>query len=176
MVRQPPNTIRLFSPGTAEDWVQAEQLITELKDWDVQQCQPLGFDRDDVLSVFYPDDIAAIRGYSVRPNGCFLLAVDEASPVGCAAFRRLTDSTCELYDVYVRPSSRGRAVGAMLLRYLMSSAKTAGYQTMVLETAVFMHTAHSLYQSLHFQVREPYREVPSRFAKATIWMECRLSD
>jgi GNAT superfamily N-acetyltransferase len=149
-------------------------LIAELKEWDVQQCQALGFERDDVLSVFYPDDIGAIRRDSVPPNGCFLLAIDACSPVGCATFRRSAPSVCELYDVYVRPSSRGRGIASMLLQRLMSDARSAGYQTMFLETAAFMHSAHSLYRSLHFRVRAPYRTIPSRFAKATIWMECEL--
>jgi GNAT superfamily N-acetyltransferase len=174
-VGRPPGTIRLLSPSTEEEWGEAEVLIAELKEWDVQQSQALGFDRDEVMSVFYPDDIGGIRRDSVPPNGCLLLAVDAGSPVGCAAFRRLTSSGCELYDVYVCPSSRGRGVGSMLLRRLKSDAKAAGYQTMFLETAVFMHTAHSLYRSFHFHARDPYRAVPSRFAKATIWMECRLA-
>jgi ribosomal protein S18 acetylase RimI-like enzyme len=170
----PPNPIRLLSPGNEEDWRQADLLISELKEWDAQQSQALGFDRDEVLSVFYPDDIGAVRHHSVPPNGRFLLALDADSPVGCAAFRQLSLNECELYDVYVRPRARGRGVASMLLRHLMREAQAAGYQTMFLETAVFMHSAHSLYRSLHFQARVPYRAVPSKFAKATIWMECTL--
>jgi len=173
-MRQAPNTIRLLAPVTEEDWIQAERLITELKEWDVQQCQPLGFDRDDVLNTFYPDDMESIRRDSVPPHGHFLLAVDASSPVGCAALRRFNDTACELYDVYVRPDARGRGVALMSLRRLMSDAKAAGYQAMLLETAVFMHSAHKIYRSLGFQNREPYRAVPSRFAGAAIWMECRL--
>jgi ribosomal protein S18 acetylase RimI-like enzyme len=169
-------TIRLLSPCTEEEWSYADVLIAELKEWDVQQSKAFGFDRDDVLGVFYPDEMGSIRCDSVRPNGCFLLATDASSPVGCAAFRRTAPTACELYDVYVRPSFRGRGIASMLLQRLMSDAQAAGYQTMFLETAAFMHSAHTLYRSLHFQVRDPYRTVPSRFAKATIWMECRLHE
>ena len=172
----PPGTIQLLSPRTEDEWSQAEVLISELQEWDMQQSQALGFDRDDILSVFYPSDMGDIRRDSVPSGGRFLLAVDASSPLGCAAFRRLTSTECELYDVYVRPRSRGRGVASMLLRHLMSDAKAAGYQTMILETAVFMHSAHSLYRSLRFKARDPYRAVPSRFAKATIWMECSLRD
>ena len=167
--------LQLLQPDTEEEWAQADVLISELKDWDVQQCEVLGFDRDDVLSTFYPADIAEIRRDSVPPDGCFLLAADAGLLLGCAAFHRLTAAECELYDVYVRPAARGRGVAAVLLRRLMSDAKAAGYQTMVLETAVFMRDAHRLYRSLQFQVRSPYRDVPARFAAATLWMECRLS-
>ena len=165
----------LNRPNTEEEWAQADLLISELKDWDAQECQALGFDREDVLSTFYPANIADIRRDSAPPDGCFLLAADTTgSPVGCAAFRRLTGAECELYDVYVRPAGRGRGVAAVLLRRLMSDAKAAGYQTMVLETAVFMRHAHRLYRALGFQDRSPYRAVPARFAAATLWMECRL--
>ena len=170
----PPGAIQLLSPGTEKEWGQAEALIAELKEWDVQQSQTLGFDRDEVLSVFYPDDIGRIRHDSVPPDGCFLLAIDAGSPVGCVALRRLTSTVCELYDVYVRPSSRGRGIASRLLRHLMSNAQAAGYQTMRLETAAFMHSAHALYRALQFRTRDPYRAVPARFSKATIWMECRL--
>jgi GNAT superfamily N-acetyltransferase len=173
-VGHPEDPIRLVSPTTDEEWGQAQVLIAELIEWDVQQSRALGFDRDEVTNVFYPNDIGGIRRDSVPPNGRLLLAVDAGSPVGCAAFRRLTPDACELYDVYVRPSSRGQGVGSVLLQSLVSEAKIAGYRVMLLETAVFMHTAHSLYRSLHFQTREPYRAVPSKYAKATIWMECRL--
>jgi hypothetical protein len=63
----------------------------------------------------------------------------------------------------------------MLLRHLMSGAKAAGYQAMLLETAVFMLSAHSIYRALQFQDCEPYRAIPPKFAEATLWMECRLS-
>ena len=168
-------TIQLLPPTTEEEWTHVENLITEFKEWDAQQCQALGFDRDEVLSVFYPDDMGAIRRDSVPPGGRFLLAVDANSPLGCAGFRSLTSSECELYDVYVRPGARGRGVASMLLHRLMGDAKAVGYQGMVLETAVFMLSAHSLYRALQFQTREPYRAIPEKFAEATLWMECRLS-
>jgi ribosomal protein S18 acetylase RimI-like enzyme len=166
--------IRILSPATEDEWRHADVLIAELKEWDMQQSQVLGFDRDEVMSVFYPDDIGDIRRHSVPPDGCLLLAMDASLPIGCAAFRRLTSNACEIYDVYVRPTCRGQGIGSMLLQRLMSDAKVAGYRAMYLETATFMHNAHSLYRSLHFQVREPYRSIPVRFAKATMWMECKL--
>lgn len=103
-----PATIRLLSPGTEDEWGQAEALMAELKEWDVQQSQALGFHRDEVLSLFYPDDISGVRRDTVPPNGLFLLAADASSPMACAAFRPLTSSGCELYHVYARPSCRGR--------------------------------------------------------------------
>jgi ribosomal protein S18 acetylase RimI-like enzyme len=174
LLKRRPGTLRVFSPTTEEDWRQAALLITELKEWDSQQSQALGFEPDEVMSVFYPDDMADIRRYSVSPLGCLLLAMDGEVPLGCAAFRRLTSDTCEAYDVYVRPTCRRRGIGSILLRRLMHDAKIYGYRTMCLETATFMRAAHRLYELLHFQIRTPYRSIPARYAKATMWMECNL--
>jgi ribosomal protein S18 acetylase RimI-like enzyme len=168
------STLRVFSATSDEDWRQAALLIAELKEWDAQQSQALGFEPGEVMSVFYPDDIADIRGYSVSPLGCLLLAMDGEVPLGCAAFRRLNSDACEAYNVYVRPTCRRRGIGLILVRRLMREAKICGYRTMCLETATFMRAAHRLYESLHFQIRVPYRSIPARHAKATMWMECKL--
>jgi GNAT superfamily N-acetyltransferase len=168
--------VRVVSPTTEDDWQDADVLITELKEWDLLQSKDLGFDPDEVLSVFYPDDIGDIRRDSVPPDGCFLLARDAHLPAGCAAFRRLTANACELYDVYVRPTSRGRGIGSLLLEQLIGEAKARGYHTMCLETAKFMHDAHRLYRSLQFYMREPYRSIPAMLAEATMWMECKLGE
>jgi GNAT superfamily N-acetyltransferase len=168
------STIRIVTPTTEDEWGHADVLIAELKKWDVQQSQALGFDGTEVLNLFYPDDLWDIRRDSAPPDGRFLLAIEGSLPVGCAAFRRLTSTICEIYDVYVRPGSRGRGLGYLLMRRLMSNAELAGYQIVRLETAMFMHDAHKLYRSLHFQVRDPYRAIPSKLVDATMWMECKL--
>lgn len=164
----------IHSPITDEEWQQADVLVSELKAWDMRQSEDLGFVPDDVIRIFYPDDIADTRQQSVAPAGCLLLAIDARMPVGLAAYRQLTSSACELYNVYVRPVCRGRGIASRLLQALMSNAKSVGYQTMCLETATFMHDAHALYRAVNFKAREPYRRIPAKFAAATIWMECRL--
>jgi GNAT superfamily N-acetyltransferase len=167
-------TIQIRSPTTDDEWREADALIAEFKQWDLQQCEPLGFDAHTILSVFYPDTIDDIRRDSVSPNGCFLLARDGDLPVGCAAFRRLTSSACELFDVYVRPIARGHGLARLLLEQLISNARLAGYRSMCLETASFMQDAHKLYRSLGFKLCEPYRSIPPALAPVTLWMECHL--
>jgi len=175
LIKDASGVTRVLSPSTEAEWNHAESLISELKDWDVRQSQTLGFAQDEVLDVFYPDNIEEIRRQSVLPDGCFAIVLDSSDPAGCAGFRRLTSETCELYDVYVRPEHRGRGIGSTLLQHLLNQARAAGYETMRLETASFMLTAHNLYRSLQFQVREPYRSIPARFADVTIWMERKLA-
>lgn len=164
-----PEAISIVSPSTDREWRHVEVLMDELKAWDVRQSETLGFVRDEVIELFYPEDIEEVRRHSAAPDGCLLLAMEAAVPVGCAAFRRLTSEACEAYNVYVRPAHRGRRIASRLLQRLQRAAKTAGYRAMRLETAIFMRDAHRLYRSLHFQVRAAYRSVPDSFAGATLW-------
>jgi ribosomal protein S18 acetylase RimI-like enzyme len=169
-------TIIIRSPSTVREWREADVLLSELKAWDVRQSQALGLDPDEVMNIFYPDSIGDRWQDSLPPAGCLLLAIDASKPVGLAAYRQLTSDTCELYHVYVRPVCRGRGIGSQLLHVLMSDAKSVGYRTMHLETAMFMRDAHSLYRALKFRAREPYRIIPADFAAVTMWMECSLTD
>ena len=168
------NCVRVLSPRTDDEWHDADVLIAELKEWDVHQSGALGFTRDEVIDVFYPGDVEDVRRQSESPNGCFLLAMDGSQAVGCASFRRLSPDACEVSNVYVRASHRGRRIGSLLLQHLLAGAKAAGYDSARLETAGFMLTAHNLYKSFRFQIREPYRSVPAKFAAVTLWMECKL--
>jgi ribosomal protein S18 acetylase RimI-like enzyme len=166
--------ILLLSPSSESEWDSANRLIAELQAWDLEQSRRLGFDGDEVLRVFYGEDADAVRRDSMKPDGCFLLAMDATAPAGCAAFRRQSASACELYSVFVRPACRGRSIGRTLIRRLVSDARLAGYQTMRLETALFMRDAQKLYQSLNFQTREPYRQIAPHLARATLWLELQL--
>lgn len=166
--------IRVLSPTHDDDWIYVESLIAELKEWDIRQSRALGFADEEVLRVFYPDDVEQIRQQSAPPDGCFAIAMDGSTPAACAGFHRLSPGKCELYDVYVRPGYRGRGIGSSLVQRLLALAGAAGYQAMCLETASFMLTAHKLYRSLQFRVRAPYRDIPAKLADVTMWMECRL--
>lgn len=166
--------VRIIEPATDDEWCRAGILIGELQEWDRRQSKALGFDADEVIGVFYPDDMGEIRRTSGSPEARFLLAMDALDPVGCAAYRRLTPTACEAYDVYVRPTCRGRGTGSALLQRLVRDAVAAGYSAMCLETATFMHDAHKLYTSLGFHDRRAYRKIPDKFVDATIWMECRF--
>ena len=166
--------MEIRSPGSDEEWQQAKALRAEMMEWDVVECRALGFSRDEVVDTFYAADHDEIREASVPPEGGFLLATEAGEPLACAAFHRISDTSCELYDVYVRPAARGRRLATLMIEQLMVVARGAGYQKMVLETATFMVHAHKIYRALGFTVREPYHDISPKWAPVTIWMECRL--
>lgn len=167
--------VRVFRPARENEWRDVERLISELKSWDLAQSRALGLDPDEVAGFFYAGDAGDVRRESGPAGGCMLLAVDADGPAGCAAFRRLSPDACEVLHVYVRPDRRGRGIGSMLLGQLADAAGAAGYRAMRLETATFMRAAHRLYRAHRFQVREPYRSIPARFAEFTISMERTLA-
>ena len=159
--------IRILSPATDQELRDAGTLMSELKDWDLEQSRALGLDAAEVARFFYPDD-DQISGRIL------LLAMAGHSPAGCAAIHRLDEIACELHSVYVRPANRGSGIAGQLVRQLAEQAREAGYRAMRLETATFMGEAQKLYAALGFRVREPYRSIPPQFAPYTIPMELDL--
>ena len=159
--------IRIISPATDQEWRDAMTMMSELKDWDLEQSRALGLDAGEVERFFYPYVDHMTRG-------SLLLAMDSQSPVGCAAMYRLDETASELHSVYVRPASRGAGIAGQLVRQLVERAREEGYRVMRLETATFMGQAQKLYGSLGFRVRDPYRIIPPQFAQLTIPMELDL--
>ncbi len=170
-----PAVVDLVCPTTEVEWTQAQCLIDEFIDWDVDQSSSLGFGRAEVLIAFYPATLEDIRRSSAAPGGEFLIAKSSAAPAGCAAFQRWSSDACELYSVYVSPAYRGLGVGSRLVNRLRHDAAVAGYRAMYLETATFMHRAHKLYRTCQFEVCEHYRTRLPRFQEATIAMRCVLA-
>ncbi|MET0280859.1 MAG: GNAT family N-acetyltransferase [Steroidobacteraceae bacterium] len=168
-------TLDFGHPRTEADWHNAQILIHELIEWDVSQSRHQGFDRAEVVEIFYPDTWEDIRAHSAEPGGGFLLATAGGNPAGCAAFKRLSPEVCELYSVYVRPDFRGQRIASHLISRLKKEAFAIGYLTMYLETATFMSDAHRLYRAHGFKVRHHYRPLPPRHANAIVSMQCDLS-
>lgn len=79
--------------------------------------------------------------------------------------------------MYVRPEFRGKGVGRALLDRLITEAREVGYQRMRLDSARFMHVAHTLYRSMGFQDIPAYEgsEVPREFQAHWLFMEKTLA-
>ena len=94
------------------------------------------------------------------PGGSFLLARHNNEFVACGAFRRFSDTDCEMKRLYVRPAGRNLGIGRQLAQVLIAEAKSLGYRRMLLDTLPTMQSAQGLYKSLGFQPTEPYRFNP----------------
>jgi putative acetyltransferase len=94
------------------------------------------------------------------PGGTFFLARQSGQFLACGAFRRFSDSDCEMKRLYVRPAGRNLGIGRQLAVALIAEAKALGYKRMLLDTLPTMQSAQSLYKSLGFEPTEPYRFNP----------------
>lgn len=108
----------------------------------------------------FANELANLPGDYSLPSGRLLLAVDGNAAIGCVALRALSNATCEMKRLYVRPAARGRGVGRLLTRAVLSAARESGYERVLLDTLPSMSAARALYHSLGFTEVPPYCHNP----------------
>ena len=87
------------------------------------------------------------------PDGYFLVARLDGSPVGCAGICRCEgNETAELRRMYVAPEARGMGIARSLLTVLEQKACELGYRTLRLETGPEQPEAVHLYETGGFAV------------------------
>jgi len=101
-------------------------------------------------------ELTTLPGKYRAPAGQLLLAWQGEEVLGCIALRPVSDDTCEMKRLYVRPQARGERLGRRLVEQLCTEARQVGYRRIVLDTLPSMGEAVHLYQSLDFQVTDPY--------------------
>ena len=110
-------------------------------------------------------ELAAITGDSGKrhfssedvqvPRAVWAIAKDEnQQPVGCGAFRPLSDTTAELKRMYSNRTSPG--IGSALLSWLEEAARELGYREMWLETRKINTRAVQFYQKHGYAQRDNY--------------------
>jgi GNAT superfamily N-acetyltransferase len=108
----------------------------------------------------WDEEVSRLPGDYAQPDGVLLLAVEAGISLGCAAFRRLDDETCELKRMFVPPMARGGGVGRALAESVLDHARKAGYRRMCLDTSVQQTEAIALYRSLGFEEIPAYHQIP----------------
>jgi len=92
--------------------------------------------------------------YDIPGAGIFLAWVGN-EVVGCAAYRKVSDSTCEMKRVYVRPNSRGNRLGSVLVERVIKEARASDYKKMYLDVLPEFEAALALYKSYGFKPDKP---------------------
>jgi GNAT superfamily N-acetyltransferase len=108
----------------------------------------------------------------IWPGGQIFFAMDGAQAVGTAAAIRVSAQAFELGKMAVSPSCQGRGLGERLGRAVIDYARSAGAETIYLETNSRLANAIRLYQRLGF--RKADFPVQSDYARADVYMELRL--
>ncbi len=109
--------------------------------------------------------------YFGPPDGCLLVAKYKKESAGCVALRKLSDDTCEMKRLYVRPKFRGLKIGRNLANAVIAQARKIGYKHMRIHTISALEQANRLYKSLGFNEIDPYEYTPREDA---VFMELKL--
>ncbi len=104
------------------------------------------------------------------PDGVFLLLEEEEAVVGCGGIRRVAmpdgeGDVFEIKHVFLRPETRGRGWGRLLLNELEARARALGAQALVLDTHHTLEAAGHLYRKSGFVEIPRYNDNPN----ATRW-------
>jgi putative acetyltransferase len=94
-----------------------------------------------------------------------LLAEADGDSIGCVGVRSVDRRTAEMKRLYVRASHRGRGIGRRLAEAAIASARSRGFERMVLDSLPKMHEALALYRSLDFREIPPYLPEPTPGAR-----------
>ncbi len=99
----------------------------------------------------FEEEFANLPGPYAPPDGGLLLARLDERVVGCAAFRKVDATTCEMKRVYVRPAARGTGLGRQLVERVLRDAREAGYARICLDVLPEFVAAQQLYAALGFK-------------------------
>ncbi|NLP83669.1 GNAT family N-acetyltransferase [Microbacterium sp. CFH 90308] len=121
-----------------------------------------GFAEIDVsYTTTFPD-----RAAFEPPRGVFIvLDDDEGAAVGCGGIRRLPPGPhgmrYEVKHLYLRPQTRGRGCGRLLMDELESRARELGARELVLDTHHSLEAAAALYARTGFVTIPRYNDNPN---------------
>ncbi|MFT4289316.1 GNAT family N-acetyltransferase [Nocardioides sp.] len=115
----------------------------------------------DMYAVSPPESVHALDLDGLRgPAMSFWSAWSGSSLVGCGALKTHADGSVELKSMRVATSARGRGVGAAILSFLLSQARSRAATVVRLETGAedYFVPARRLYASHGFVERGPFAD------------------
>lgn len=153
------------------------QLNVEYLSWVFSGIEDLfGVPADQLVgmpaSEYVPRVIEKVCG-DLPPRGIFYLAKVDNKLAGMGGLRFLRIGVAEIKRIYFRPAFRGMKLGERILNRLLADARAFGYQSVCLDTALFMTSAHRLYETNGFSDCPAYEgvEVPMQFHGRWRFME-----
>jgi putative acetyltransferase len=135
----------------------ASAVVLRVVSWDHPDAEELrAAQRADIVAR-YGGDFEPGHKPTAADIAVFVVAYDGETPIGCGAFRDLTDEqpTVEVKRMYVRPEYRGRKIGQLILRDLETRAGDRGATRVRLETGTQQPEAVRLYEGAG------YRQIPN---------------
>lgn len=123
-------------------------------------------------SEYVPTVIEKVCG-EPPPRGVFYLLRVNGQLAGMGGLRGARAGVAEIKRIYIRPGFRGLKLGQRILDRLLADARSFGFQSLHLDTAPFMKSAHRLYERNGFTDCPAYEgvEVPEAFHDQWRFME-----
>lgn len=109
-----------------------------------------------------------------RPTGTILIAESLGRVIGCGMSHALNDQDTEFKRVFIRPEARSSGAGKAISEALIEQARNDGFSRVLLDTSRQFHGAQKLYESLGFQRRNRYSDLPTGFEEYLVFYELRL--
>jgi ribosomal protein S18 acetylase RimI-like enzyme len=103
-----------------------------------------------------PDETPVEPGEFVPPDGLFLVGSLDGDAVAAGGWRQVGNGIAEIKRMYVAERARRRGLSRRMLAELESTLAAAGYQRVVLMTALAQPEAIALYESSGYDTAEPY--------------------
>ncbi len=161
---------------TAADYAAFGALLVDYIAW----CRARHADDGELVERIFGEqefaaELPALATCYGPPNGRTLLAVDDAGGVvGCGAWHRLADGSCEMKRVFVTDRLQSRGLGRRLCQALIDDAGAAGFATLRLDTLRRFTEAIALYETLGFRRCAPHHDYPADIAGLFVFMERSL--
>lgn len=108
----------------------------------------------------YDEELRHLETKYGTPDGRLYLAYCDEELAGCIGLRKIDVQNCEMKRLYVRPTFRGKGIGALLIERIIADAKEIGYSYMLLDTLPFLRSAIHMYRKFGFYETESYNDSP----------------
>jgi GNAT superfamily N-acetyltransferase len=171
-----PNELTAVAADTAEDFAAFAVVCRAYVEWCRERYQDMPWFVEEVFGYQALDE--ELKGLAQKygqPVGRTMLVFGEGGVVAGGAYRRLSDTDCELKRLFVTDGARGHGLGRKLSDALIAAAIADGYATMKLDTGNRLTEAISMYESMGFAHIEPYQEYPEQLMPYLVFMEKPLS-
>jgi ribosomal protein S18 acetylase RimI-like enzyme len=165
----------IFVVTSAQDYAAFAELVREYADWCRSRYREDSWFVDQALSHQSLDrELETLPAAYGAPKGKAFLARRGEEIVGCCAYRRLSDSICEMKRLFVPDRSRGHGTGRRLCETVITDARAQGFELMQLDTANLLTEAIALYESIGFRRCPPYNDYPEKLMAYMVFMELPL--
>jgi GNAT superfamily N-acetyltransferase len=155
-----------------EEYVAFASLCRAYRDWCRVRYSEIPTFTDDVFDHQSLDaELEAIESIYGPPNARTMIALIDHDIVAAGAWRRTSDSVCELKRVFATERARGRGLGRRLTNALIASARECGFATMQLDTGRLHAEALAMYEAMGFKRIPPYKMYPEHLMPHFVFME-----